>query len=246
MVKVLLADDDADLLDLLTYALRREGYSVLGAADGRQALERWEADAPDLVVLDGAMPHVDGFEVCRRIRHESKVPIMMLTGRNMESDIVRGLDVGADDYVTKPFGMAQLTARMRALLRRARTDNYRLPVTEIVVGDLRLDLDAHQVTRGDEVVQLTLREFRILHLLMMNQGRVIPYARLLAHGWGYHDETSSALLKTHVSHLRKKLKLGSDGPGSIRTILGVGYAFKAAEQGVTGGPSVPAGSRANR
>jgi len=228
-VKILLADDDVELVDLMTYALRRAGYSVLGASDGQQALERWEEDRPDMLLLDGNLPRVDGFEVCRRIRHESKVPIIMLTARDEDEDIVRGLDMGADDYVIKPFSTKQLTARMRALLRRTRTDSYRMPATEVVAGDINLDLDSHQVTKAGAVVQLTPLEFRILHLLMMNQGRVIPYSRLIEYGWGYYDENNSSLLKTHVSHLRKKLELGAEGPASIRSVLGVGYSLSRPE-----------------
>ncbi|HEU5316492.1 MAG TPA: response regulator transcription factor, partial [Chloroflexota bacterium] len=143
-MKVLVVEDDEELLDLLTYALRREGYTVLGAADGQQALDRFEREQPDLVMLDGNLPRMDGFEVCRRIRHEyrSNVPTIMLTGRDKEADVVKGLDMGADDYVVKPFSTKQLTARMRALLRRSRSDKYRAPAAQVEAGDITLDLDS--------------------------------------------------------------------------------------------------------
>ena len=128
-MKVLVVDDDVDLLDLMTYALRREGYNVLAAVDGQQALQRWESENPDIVLLDGNLPKIDGFEVCRRIRHESKTPIIMLTARDEEEDILRGLQIGADDYMTKPFSAKQLAARMKAVMRRCQTDPYRQPAS---------------------------------------------------------------------------------------------------------------------
>jgi DNA-binding response OmpR family regulator len=178
-VKVLVVDDDADLLDLMTYALRREGYSVLTAIDGQQALQRWETEHPDIVLLDGNLPKLDGFEVCRRIRHGAKTPIIMLTARDEEADVLRGLQVGADDYVTKPFSAKLLTARMKTVLRRCQSDPFRQAVSEVRVGDLVLNLQSHEVTKGDKPVQLTPLEFRILYLLAMNSGRVIPYSRLV-------------------------------------------------------------------
>ena len=151
-MKVLVVDDDVDLLDLMTYALRREGYNVLAAVDGQQALQRWESENPDIVLLDGNLPKIDGFEVCRRIRHESKTPIIMLTARDEEEDILRGLQIGADDYMTKPFSAKQLAARMKAVLRRCQTDPYRQPASEVRVGDLVLDLQSHEVTKAGKQV----------------------------------------------------------------------------------------------
>jgi DNA-binding response OmpR family regulator len=225
-VKVLLVDDDADLVDLMGYALRREGYTVLTALDGQQALQRWETERPDLVLLDGTLPKVDGFEVCRRIRHASETPIIMLTARDQEADVVRGLKLGADDYVTKPFSAKQLAARMEALLRRSKGGP---PVrAQIRVGDLTLDSETHEVAKGGQPVQLTPLEFRLLYRLALNAGRVVPYARLVEYAWGYYGEGSSGLLKTHLSHLRKKLALPAAGPGSVTAVLGVGYTLARA------------------
>ena len=224
-MKVLVVDDDEELLDLMTYALRREGFSVLGAVDGQQALLRWETDKPDIILLDGNLPKIDGFDVCRRIRHESKTPIIMLTARDDEPDIVRGLTLGADDYVTKPFSTKQLTARIRAVLRRSQADTYRQPASEVRAGELVLDLQSHQATKAGVAVQLTPLEFRLLHLLAMNEGRVVPYARLIEYAWGYYGEHHSALLKTPISHLRTKLGLSISGPGGIRSVMGVGYSL---------------------
>ena len=224
-MKALVVDDDEELLDLMTYALRREGYTVLGAIDGLQAINRWESDKPDIVLLDGNLPKLDGFEVCRRIRHQSPTPVIMLTARDDEADIVRGLQVGADDYVTKPFSTKQLLARMRAVLRRCQPDPTRQPASEVRAGTLVLDLNAHQVRRGETLVQLTPLEFRILYLLAMNEGHVLPYSRLIEYGWGYYDEHTSTLLKTHISHLRAKLGLSATQPGGIKAVLGVGYCL---------------------
>ncbi len=224
-MKVLVVDDDADLLDLMTYALRREGFTVTTAIDGQQALQRWEDERPDIVLLDGNLPKLDGFEVCRRIRHGAKTPIIMLTARDEEEDVLRGLQVGADDYVTKPFSAKLLTARMKTVLRRCQADPYRQAMSQVRVGDLVLDLQSHEVTKAGEAVQLTPLEFRILYLLAMNEGRVVPYSRLVEYAWGYYDEGNSSLLKTHLSHIRRKLGLPATGPGSVKAILGVGYSL---------------------
>ena len=226
-LKVLIADDDTYQLELMDYALRREGYTVLAAANGQQALERYEAESPDILLLDATMPKLNGFEVCRRIRHEAATPIIMLTARDDEEDVLRGLQLGADDYVVKPFSPKQLIARMKTVLRRYRTDGYREPVSRLRVGDLDLDLQAYQVTKDGQVVQLTPLEFRILYLLAMNEGRVIPYSRVVEYAWGY-DSGDANLLKTHICHIRKKLGLTTGQPGGVRAVAGVGYSLARA------------------
>jgi DNA-binding response OmpR family regulator len=224
-VNVLLADDDADLVDLMTYALRREGYNVLAARDGQQALQRCETERPDIALLDVNMPKLNGFEVCRRLRHDSDIPIILLTARDEEEDIVRGFQLGADDYVTKPFSAKQLTARMKAVLRRCRADRYDQPVGEVRVGDLALQLESLQVLKAGATIQLTPLEFRILFLLAMNEGRVIPYSRLVEYAWGY-DGGEASLLKTHICHIRQKLGLVAGGDGlKIKAVVGVGYSL---------------------
>jgi DNA-binding response OmpR family regulator len=222
-MKVLIADDDADLLDLMTYALRREGYTVLAAIDGKQALHRFETERPDIVLLDVNMPKVNGFEVCRRIRRDSEVPLIMLTACDEEEDVVRGLQIGADDYVAKPFSVKQLTHRMKAVLRRCRADQFREPVREVRVDDLVLDLQSYEATKGGTRVQLTPLEFRILYILAMNPGRVIPYSRLVEYAWGY-DSGDANLIKTHICHIRKKLGLSAE-QGGIKAVAGVGYSL---------------------
>ena len=229
-MKVLVADDDVDLVDLMSYALRREGYTVLSAVDGQQALSRWQSDRPDIVLLDGAMPKMDGFEVCRRIRHESKTPVIMLTARSEEDDVIRGLQVGADDYVTKPFSAKQLVARMNAVLRRSQEHAYTQAANQIRVNDLVLDRQSHEVSKDGRPVQLTRLEVRILYILALNAGRVVPYSRLVEYGWGYYDEDTSNLLKTHVCHIRRKLGLRATGSSAIKAVLGVGYTLTKEDQ----------------
>jgi DNA-binding response OmpR family regulator len=227
-MKVLVVDDDADLLDLLDYALRREGYTVLTAADGPQALRRYEAERPDLVLLDVNLPKLNGFEVCRRLRHAAATPIILLTARDEEEDILRGLQLGADDYVTKPFSPKQLLARMTTVLRRCQTNRYDQPTREVVCGDLVLELDAQQVTKAGRSVQLTPLEFRILFLLAMNEGRIIPYSRLVEYVWDY-DGGEASQLKTHICHIRQKLGMRPGQPGGIRAVTGVGYGLQRAQ-----------------
>jgi len=228
-MKVLVVEDDVDLLDLTTYALRREGYSVLPALDGAQALHRWEADRPDIILLDGNLPKLNGFEVCRRIRHECETPIIMLTARDEEEDVLRGLQLGADDYVTKPFSMRQLAARMKTVLRRCSTDPYRQAVSALHVGDLVLDLQSHETLKAGEPIQITPLEFRILYMLAMNANRVIPYSRLVEYAWGY-DNGDANLLKTHICHIREKLAMPLDGQTGIKSVPGVGYKLVAASE----------------
>jgi DNA-binding response OmpR family regulator len=225
---VLLVDDDAELVDLLTSALRREGYAVLAAADGRQALAQWKAHQPDLVLLDLGLPKLDGLEVCRRIRRTSATPIIMLTGRDADADEVRGLEAGADDCVTKPVGVRQLAARMAAVLRRGAAVSAEVLVRELRTGDLVLDPESHTVTKAGAPVALTPLEFRVLYMLAMNAGRVVPYARLVEYAWGYCDRHTSKLLKAHITHVRHKLGLGTGQAGGIAAVVGVGYRLSPA------------------
>ena len=239
-MKVLVVDDDADLLDLLVYSLRREGYTILTAVDGPQALRQYEAEQPDLVVLDVNLPKLNGFEVCRRMRQAAETPIIMLTSRDEEEDVLRGLQLGADDYVTKPFSPKQLLARMKTVLWRCRTDRYDQPAREVRCGDLVLELDSQQVTKAGRSVQLTPLEFRLLFLLAMNAGRIIPYGRLVEYVWGYDAGTSSQL-KTHICHIRQKLGLEPRQPGGIHAVTGVGYSLESAETETAGAAPASAG-----
>jgi DNA-binding response OmpR family regulator len=228
-MRILLVEDDADLADLMSYALGREGHSVLVARDGEQAMERWRSDEPDMVLLDIGLPKLDGWEVLRRMRLESSTPVIMVTARDEDHEAVRGLDLGADDYVTKPFSAKQLAARVRAVSRRARGEGQAQPTGALSTGELTLDPLTREVARGGRSVALTPLEFRLLHMLALNAGRVVPYARLVEYAWGYANEDRSDMLKSHVSHLRSKLGLPAGGPGSIESVLGVGYRLHRAE-----------------
>ena len=222
MVKVLLVDDDTDLLDVTAYAMRREGFNIIVATDGIQAVRRWQQDSPDLVVLDVQMPGMTGFEVCQKIRQESTTPVIMLTGLHQEEQVIQGFRAGADDYVTKPFSPRQLAMRIRAIWRRSAPSGEPDAVRELRIGDLTLDAESHDVRFRDEPIQLTPIEFKLLYILAANTGRVVSTSRMVDYAWGY-DGGDVSLLKTHVSHIRKKLGLPHEELGEIRAVPRVGY-----------------------
>ena len=224
-MKILLVDDDATLLDLVGYALGRKGHRVVTATDGVQALALCRAERPDLVLLDVTLPEVDGFEVCRQIRQESHTPVILLTGRREEADILRGLQVGADDYVTKPVSLRVLAARMEAVLRRYRQVGEGQEAAVVCEGDLVLDPETHSVTKGGVPSILTRTEFRVLYVLASNAGRVLPTARLAAYVWGSLDTSRAASLRAHIATIRRKLGLPAQGPGSIQSVRGTGYTL---------------------
>lgn len=220
-MKILVADDDRELSDILSFALSRAGFAVVTAADGEQALARFRSEQPALVLLDVSMPRLDGFEVCRRLRAESAVPILMLTVRDEEEEILRAFDLGADDYVTKPFSPKQLVARIKAALRRGGAD---APVaTE--AGPLRLDPERHEVSRpGAAAIGLTPLEFRLLQVLVANRGRVVPADELVAQVWECQRHVGDrALLKGLVRRLRQKVEPDPGQPAWIQTVAGIGY-----------------------
>jgi DNA-binding response OmpR family regulator len=224
-MRALIVDGDRDLLDIMTYSLRRDGYDVVAATNGRQALERLQADRPDIVLLELRLGRPDGFEVCRLIRLESEVPIIVVSSSHEEEDVLRALRLGADDYVTKPFSLKQLAVRMETVSRRCRADHYARAARTVRAGDLELSLQSYEVTHGGgEPVQLTPLEFRILYMLAMNEGQVIPYARLVDYAWGFEGGDAN-LLKTHICHVRAKLGLPLAGPGAIRALATVGYSL---------------------
>jgi len=239
-MKVLLVDDDSDLLDVTAYALRRDGFNVVIASDGAQALRRWEADTPDIIVLDVGLPRVNGLEVCHKIRQTSSTPVILLTARTDEEHVVQGFRLGADDYVTKPFSPRQLSVRIEAVCRRGQQLGEREPTRELRVGDLVLDVESHEVANGDCSTQLTSIEFRLLYLLANNVGRVVASSRLVDYAWGINGGDVS-LLKTHISHIRTKVGLSVMGPNSISVVPSVGYRLngaKADRKGDTGRPSL--------
>ena len=226
-MRILLGDADGDALDVTAQGLRREGLSVITATDGSQALRRWQADHPDVVVLEADLPQLSGFEVCRQIRESGSTPVVLLSALATDEYVVRGFRLGADDYVVKPFRPRELALRIRAIWRRITELTAAAPpppVRHVQVGDLLLDLETHEARQGEGMVHLTPTEFRLLHLLASNAGRVVSATRLVEHARGYDRRDEAVdLLRTHLSHLRKKLRLPPNGLGSISSVPGVGY-----------------------
>ena len=225
---ILLVDDEEAVQKLLTYPLERDGYKVVQARDGEEALIRFSDGAIDLVVLDLMLPKVDGLEVCRRLRARSMVPIIMLTARDDELDKVVGLELGADDYITKPFSIREFRSRVRALLRRVAAQREAPPETEVVeAGDVRIDSAKRSVEVRREPVQLTYVEFELLRTLASHAGRVYTREQLLQALWGGSDYREPRTIDVHVRHLREKLERDPREPEFVLTVRGVGYRFRS-------------------
>jgi DNA-binding response OmpR family regulator len=220
-------DDEQSVQKLLTYPLRKEGYEVVGALDGREALDRLQDASFDLVVLDVMLPHVDGFDVCRQIRATSTVPIIMLTAKTEEIDKVLGLELGADDYITKPFSVREFRSRVKAVLRRAALMRDDGELEEpIERGDLRIDFDKRHVQVRGSSVRLTYVEFEILAALARSPGRVFSRTMLLERVWGDSAYRDPRTVDVHIRHLREKLEEEPRHPELIFTVRGVGYRFR--------------------
>jgi DNA-binding response OmpR family regulator len=219
--RVLVVEDDEGISQVLQRSLRMEGYEVRLAADGVSALEVAQAFLPDLVILDLGLPRLDGIEVAKQMREHDDVPILILTARDAVESRVEGLDVGADDYLIKPFERQELLARLRALLRR-RPPRGQAPLT---AGDLKLNPDTHEVTRGERPIDLTQREFELLEYLMRNERIVISRQRLLDEVWGYDPFSMTNTIEVFVSNLRRKLEAGGE-PRLLHTIRGAGYVLR--------------------
>ena len=226
---VLTADDDPHLLRLVMRNLQLEGYEVLTASDGQQALEQMKAHTPDLLLLDVMMPRMDGFTVCQEVRAYSAVPIIMVTARGQERDKVRGLDLGADDYLTKPFGVEELLARVRAVLRRAQftASDHASASPTLTIGEITIDYAQHLVTLAGQEVELTPTEYRILAYLAQNAGRVVTQDVLLEYVWGPEYAGESHILQVNVNRLRHKLEPDPAHPRYILTKVGIGYLMVA-------------------
>jgi DNA-binding response OmpR family regulator len=225
--RILLVDDELSVQKLLAYPLRKEGYDVVPALDGREALDRLRDDNFDLVVLDVMLPRMDGFDVCRAIRSRSTVPIIMLTAKTEETDKVLGLELGADDYITKPFSAREFRSRVKAVLRRAALAQPEAQFEEpIDAGDLQIDFEKRSVVARDESVRLTYVEFEILAALARAPGRVFSRTMLLERVWGDASYRDPRTIDVHIRHLREKLEVEARTPELILTVRGVGYRFR--------------------
>src|SRR5215213_1232578 len=221
--RVLVVDDETNILDVLSMALRFHGFEIETAASGEQALAAAAAFKPQLMVLDVMLPDIEGFEVARRLgARRAEIPIIYLTARDATEDKIRGLTLGGDDYVTKPFSLEELVARIRSILRRS--GHAEPESSRLVFEDLELDEDAHEVTRAGAPVELTATEYRLLRYFMLNPRRVLTRAQLLEHVWEYDFGGDARVLETYVSYLRKKLD--AHGAPLIHTVRGVGYALR--------------------
>jgi two-component system response regulator RegX3 len=227
---VLVVEDEDSFVEALTVGLKREGFRVQVARDGAEALDVFDAVRPDLVLLDVMLPKVSGIDVCRELRRRSSVPIIMVTAKGGEIDTVVGLEVGADDYVTKPYRLRELVARMRAVLRRRAGEGATTAATAgeaFTVGDVALDPERHEVVIRGAVVQLPLKEFELLELLLANAGRVLPRDTLIDRVWGTDYVGDTKTLDVHVKRLRAKVEPDPSAPTRIVTIRGLGYKYEA-------------------
>jgi DNA-binding response OmpR family regulator len=225
-MKILVVDDDLPSVKMISYLLKEEGHTVSSAGDGQQALQKVQADAPDLIIMDVMMPLMDGFEATRRIRQIMNVPIIILSAKGETSDKVAGLQLGADDYLAKPFEPAELLARVRAVLRRSESVLTEDLETRVSASGLHLEPVEHTVVLpGGAVVALTTIEFKLLHCLMRNAGRVVTPSYLLSAAWGYDYEGESNQVAVYVRRLRSKIEKDPNNPRYIVTVRGVGYRF---------------------
>ena len=228
--RILLVDDEQAVQTLLTYPLRKEGYEVVGAMDGQEALNRFGEERFDLVVLDIMLPKLDGIEVCRRLRTRSQVPIIMLTAKGDEIDKVAGLEMGADDYITKPFSVREFRSRVKAALRRGNMAGAALGNEPIRSGDLEIDFERRSVQLHSKPVQLTYVEFEILAAMAAAPGRVFTREMLLEHIWGDSTYRDPRTVDVHIRHLREKLETDAKKPEYLFTVRGVGYRFRDADR----------------
>ncbi|MFI6501958.1 response regulator [Nonomuraea typhae] len=230
MTRVLVVEDEESFSDALSYMLRKEGFEVSVAATGPEALDTFDRNGADLVLLDLMLPGLPGTEVCRSLRQRSKVPVIMLTAKDSEIDKVVGLELGADDYVTKPFSSRELVARIRAVLRRQGDVVEELESAVLAVGPVRMDVDRHVVAVRGEQVQLPLKEFELLEVLLRNAGRVLTRGQLIDRVWGADYVGDTKTLDVHVKRLRAKIEADPGNPRCILTVRGLGYKFDAAEE----------------
>ena len=223
--KILIVDDEENILDLIDYNVKNAGYETSRAIDGREALALFEKEEYDLIILDVMLPYVDGFEILKVIRKRSSVPVLMLTAKTEELDRVLGLELGADDYLVKPFSVRELLARIKAILRRT-GENFEGDTDKIISKDIILDINGYKAFIGGNEVKLTMKEFELLKYLMRNKGRVFTRENLLNNIWGYDYYGDSRTVDVHIRHLRIKIEENLGENKYIKTIRGVGYKFE--------------------
>ena len=226
MTKILIVEDEASFSEALEFLLGKEGFSVVTADNGAEALRKFDQGGIDLVLLDLMIPEVSGTEVCRQIRSKSRVPIIMLTAKDSEVDKVVGLEIGADDYVTKPYSSRELVARIRAVLRRNHGEDVEATPGVLVVGEVRMDIDRHQVSVNGAPVSLPLKEFELLEFLMRNAGRVLTRMQLIDRVWGSDYVGDTKTLDVHIKRLRAKIESDPANPTLIQTVRGLGYKIE--------------------
>jgi len=227
--KILVVDDEPHMVKLVQANLQAAGYEVVSASDGNQALAAAESELPDLIILDIMLPGTDGYEVCRRIREYSAVPILMLTARGSEVDLVRGFDVGADDYLVKPFSVNELLVRVRAVLKRSKFVHEIIQYPPLAVGDLYIDFARRQVNKAGQEISLSPTEFKLLTQLAINANRVVLHEDLLRATWGPEYRSETEYLRVYVHYLRQKIEDDPSHPERIVTHPGVGYMFRIRE-----------------
>ncbi len=227
MIKILIVEDEESVLDPLELLLTKEGFSIETARDGKEALEQFAKTNPDLILLDLMLPEISGTEVCRQIRLKSQVPIIMLTAKDTEVDKVVGLELGADDYVVKPYSKAELVARIKAVLRRKGSDSTNEQSGSITAGPVVIDVERHQVSINDQLISLPLKEFELLEFLVRNSGRVLTRTQLIDRVWGSDYFGDTKTLDVHVKRLRAKIEKDPANPVYIQTIRGLGYKFES-------------------
>lgn len=226
MTRVLIIEDEETYREVLEFHLQREGFEVFLAADGAEGIKLFDSLRPDLVLLDLMLPHVSGTEICKYIRTKSKTPIIMLTAKDSEIDKVVGLELGADDYVTKPYSKSELIARMRAVLRRG-SDTEVADTATLEAGAIRMDVEHHSVTVNGQKVAIPLKEFELLELLMRNAGRVLTRGQLMDRIWGANYVGDGKTLDVHIKRIRSKIEADPANPVMLTTVRGLGYRFES-------------------
>jgi len=224
--KLLIVEDDKNLLDALRYNMQKEGYEVFTATDGAKAIEIARREKPDLIILDIMLPEVNGFDVCRILRKEMKAPIFMLTAKTEETDKIVGLEIGADDYITKPFSLRELIARIRAILRRVKMDEAKTEEAVLKVGDIVIDIARHRVLLSGRLLELAPKEFDLLVFLAKNRGFVFNRDQLLEKVWGYDFAGDTRTVDVHIRWLRQKIEPDPEHPKHLITVRGTGYKLE--------------------